>query len=590
MAFSKRYIELATPSVSSRGRVVPLDELPKYLSNKTEVYRSMFILDDSAEEHFSQRKTIKSFKGEYMLDRILFDIDKHILTGRELLDKVKEFIDNELRESFELNSIRIWFSGRGFHVEIPDYFGFKPSNNLPQIVKKTIKKKFGNLVDNIYDGGRLIRIGYSYNNKSNCYKIPIKYEELSLPYSKIMEMAQAQFRDDFQFAKWNDETTHIWKDDIVAVSETERPVSVQIEGVKLGTHVTCVQKMWNKGEVKGSRHSTLLRIVNAWKRSGIPVEVATTGAKTYAKSLNDEEVGRIVDSVYKWEHDGYSCHDIVMAEYCDSMCRYYRAKNFGNSITTIGSVSERYQKFISEDFSSKGLNLKDYYSDITSDYQFIPEEMIIVIGDTKLGKTAWVQNLCVEANHLNTLYMTLEVGELQIYRRFCQIAHDMSKFEVIQYHTECDSTMLNEFRKPINHIKFLQVSPELSDVKALINESGAQLIVIDTIDGIQVMYNNDPINKMDKIASQLKQIAQQLGVIIIGISHISRSASREYLDIHSAKGNSAIEQKADKIIGITGDREDTSHRIIRALGSRDENNFHISCNFDYNTFKFREFK
>ena len=186
--------------------------------------------------------------------------------------------------------------------------------------------------------------------------------------------------------------------------------------------------------------------------------------------------------------------------------------------------------------------------------------------------------------------MTLEVGELQIYRRFCQIAHDMSKFEVIQYHTECDSTMLNEFRKPINHIKFLQVSPELSDVKALINESGAQLIVIDTIDGIQVMYNNDPINKMDKIASQLKQIAQQLGVIIIGISHISRSASREYLDIHSAKGNSAIEQKADKIIGITGDREDTSHRIIRALGSRDENNFHISCNFDYNTFKFREFK
>jgi len=164
----------------------------------------------------------------------------------------------------------------------------------------------------------------------------------------------------------------------------------------------------------------------------------------------------------------------------------------------------------------------------------------------------------------------------------------MTKHDTIQYHKDSSLEIIREYRQPINHIKTLQVSPELSEIKTIINDLNAQLVVIDTIDGINLAYNNDPISKMDKVATQLKQIAQELSVIIVGISHISRSASREYLDIHSAKGNSAIEQKADKIIGITGSRDESEMRVIRALGSRDENNFEVMCRFDYNTFKFKE--
>jgi len=579
MAFNKKYIELATPSVSARGRVIPLDTLYSYLSTKTEVYRSLYILDDSAEEHFTKRKTIKSFKGKYMLDRILFDIDKKSDTGDYLCQRVEEFIDNKLF-SFDDSEIRIWFSGRGFHIEIPDIFDFEPSATLPHIVKQTIKAKFGSDVDNIYDGGRLIRVGYSYNNKSNCYKIPIKYDELSeLGYSNIKELASTNsIRDDYHFTPWLSTIEPRWKDD--KIETVEVIASKPAEEVGLSTHVTCVQKIWNKGEEKGTRHSRLLRVINAWKRSGIPRQVAIAGSVQYSKTLE----------VYKWEHDGYSCSDSVMVEFCDPICRYYKTKNFSNEVSSMSKLSERYSKFVKEDFSLKSLNLRDYYASIVSDYTFLPEEMIIIIGDTKLGKTAWVQNLCIHANHLNTLYMTLEVGELQIYRRFCQIQHSMTKHEAIQYHIDNDKKTIEEFRRPINHIKTLQVSPELSEIKTIIKDLSAQLVVIDTIDGINLAYNNDPISKMDKVATQLKQIAQELSVIIVGISHISRSASREYLDIHSAKGNSAIEQKADKIIGITGSRDESETRIIRALGSRDENNFEVMCYFDYNTFKFREAK
>lgn len=219
MAFDKKYIELATPSVSSRGRVIPLNELHKYLSNKTEVYRSLFILDDTAKEHFTKRKTIRSFKGKYMLDKILFDIDKKTDTGEYLCERVKSFIDDYLF-TFNEDEIRIWFSGRGFHIEIPDIFGFEPSENLPYIVKQTIQSKFGKEVDNIYDSGRIIRVGYSYNNKSNCYKIPVKYDELdSLGYFKIKDLAKEGFREDYKFTNNNKELDKKWKKDIVSKIE-----------------------------------------------------------------------------------------------------------------------------------------------------------------------------------------------------------------------------------------------------------------------------------------------------------------------------------------------------------------------------------
>ena len=94
--------------------------------------------------------------------------------------------------------------------------------------------------------------------------------------------------------------------------------------------------------------------------------------------------------------------------------------------------------------------------------------------------------------------------------------------------------------------------------------------------------------KMDKVINSLKAIANEQNMIFFGISHISKHASNEMLNVHSAKGSSAIEQKADKIIGIIGDRDLTAKRIIKSLASRDEDGFEIACMFDHNTFQFKE--
>ena len=134
----------------------------------------------------------------------------------------------------------------------------------------------------------------------------------------------------------------------------------------------------------------------------------------------------------------------------------------------------------------------------------------------------------------------------------------------------------------------MTTSPDIDSMKQLIADNQPQIVCIDTIDAIDVRYNNDPFTKMEKIVNSLKQIATQMDVIFFGISHISKGASRDMLTVHSAKGNSAIEQKADKIIGIQGQRDANNIRVIRSLASRDETDFEMAFDFDYKTFQFKQ--
>jgi hypothetical protein len=59
--------------------------------------------------------------------------------------------------------------------------------------------------------------------------------------------------------------------------------------------------------------------------------------------------------------------------------------------------------------------------------------------------------------------------------------------------------------------------------------------------------------------------------------------------VHSAKGNSALEQKADKVIGIEG-RMDAVERRVRSLASRDENGFTMAFKFNKDTMVFSQEK
>ncbi len=248
-------------------------------------------------------------------------------------------------------------------------------------------------------------------------------------------------------------------------------------------------------------------------------------------------------------------------------------------------MEEEYRKFVLTDFSKTAFDLHRLYPSIPK-YQVHPGEVVVFIGDTGLGKTAFVQNLVVNLK-MKTLWLSLENHATLQYRRFIQIAHEMSEAAVLEYYNH----NTNALSKAVSHITSVFVSPKLSEMKRLISCHDPRIVVVDTLDGIVVEGVKDPVVQVEKSIIQLKGLAQELNVIIIAIHHIPKSAAVDYrgnhrrLTKHSGKGSSSVEQKADMVIAIEGD-EASDIREVRSVKARDEGPFTQFFHFNKETFRY----
>tara|TARA_R100001480_G_scaffold69699_3_gene80927 strand:+ start:1009 stop:2787 length:1779 start_codon:yes stop_codon:yes gene_type:complete len=588
-------IEVAVGSVANRGNVIPLHELHNYIKYKTELYRSMFIYDDTFTGN------VKTYQGTYDIDEIILDIDIKD-ENMEPVDKVMNFLNSSEIEN------QLWFSGTGFHVHIPNIFGLKASKDLPGILKHTLDSMFGKLgVDNIYDKSRLIRAEFSFNKKNNTYKIPIysltrDYNWTYKDYVKLATWvdykspADDPARDANSLNNWmkydkgflKAYNTDKFKDKIVTKPKRNSVSVNTTSDSELTAHVTCVQKMYKQGPELGSRHQTILRMISAWKRSGIPRAGSESLIGHWSPDFDRTEAFKMIDTVYGWEHDGYGCNDTIMDKFCDARCKFYRSKDYGVEVFNADSMTEQFRDFVKTDYSDRSFDLGTMYK-MNNPYRFTVGELITIIGDTKLGKTAFIQNIVTKANQFKCLYISLEVNEKLMWRRFCQIAFNETKEEIVNHYLNDDITFVNEAKKKLGHLKVLTVSPEINNIIDVISSVQPKIIVIDTIDEIRVDYVNDSLLKMQKIISKLKEIAQKYEVIIFAVSHISKTAAYEgTLNRHSAKGDSAIEQKSDKLLGISAPNPGSKARIVESIVARDESGFKLKCFFNHETFRFQQ--
>ena len=298
METNNQYIEVAVGGVSNRGSICKVNELNKYLQENIELYRSLYRLDESSVEHFKNNATIRSYKGTYQLDRITFDIDKGKNSREKIMTDIRHFLHLLVDRGADSDNMRIWFSGRGFHVEIPDLYGFEVSKNTPEIVKRTISKDFGILADNIYDHARLIRVGFSFNMKSKLYKTPVSWTEVhTLSYEDIKEISKNfGLRKDFELKPLYD-AEPIWKSNIVTLdTPIEMKPAKNTSSAEYNGHVTRVQKMSDDVQ-EGKRHTLLLRMISAWNRKGINRDGCIALASTYVPTLSKHEITRITDNV-----------------------------------------------------------------------------------------------------------------------------------------------------------------------------------------------------------------------------------------------------------------------------------------------------
>ena len=580
-----KFIEIAIGHPGNRGVVIPLPDLPKYITKDQAFFRSYYTFDEELVEHFKVRKTIKNYHGKFYIDRIIFDIDRGTNSDLQCLDDAKEFL-GKLIETLEkadntievLDYIQSWFSGRGYHFVIPNIFGFEPSNKLPEEVKTTISHYFPE-ADNIYDGARLIRVGQTINEKSKLYKVPLDIAEVmhGSP-EEIHGIAKVQ-RLDFKPISLAEANPIL---EIIKPIENKE-VKTTVHELNPSAIATCIQNMYQQGDVKGSRHIKILRMASYYMRHGFPIEASKLVLNQWGASLNESEVNRLVDDTYRQRYR-YGCFDNIMDKYCDSKCIYHPMKQQRQDmlmpVMNAKDMEVKYLEKLRNVEDKPRINLADIYA--MGDYWLNPGELIIVLGNTGMGKTAWVQNLAVDTD-ARILWLSLEMPADLMYRRFIQIAKGKTRKEVDEYYDRHDNT----WSKSIEHINCLTIPPKIEQIRRLVAEIEPAMLIIDTIDGIRVSkYIHDSMFKIDEIINETREIATSQQIIVMGISHTTKGDSQfAELDIHSGKHSSSIAQKADTVIAVEGVRYNTERKIT-SKKTRDGEPFTVKCNFFPETFRF----
>lgn len=578
------YIEIAIGHPGNRGVLIQYKDLYQYIKQEP-LFRSYYLYDEDILLHFKIKKTIRNFSGKHYLPNIILDIDKKTDTDQACLQRTRNLVNRMLTMwKIKPEWIYPFFSGTGYHVVIPNLFGFEASPDLPKQLQVTMAEYFPD-ADDIYNKTRLIRVPFTPNEKTQLqfYKIPLSIEELlELKSENIKELAQTPDFNRVLFSPMPEKLSFL---EPLKVMKAEPSDTKRADEFQPSSIIPCIQKMWHEGAQRGKRHMTLLRLISSFRRRGLPEDAIKVMLYTWGDTLERAEIDRMVSDVFEKNYQ-YGCFDKLMDSYCDQKCVYFQQKSRNEDalapLLNAEDMESRFKERVRIVYDKNGFDLNNIF-DLGVPYMFLPGEMIIFQGGTGLGKTALVQNI-VLATEMETLWLSLEMSAELMYRRFIQIASHKTKEEVIRHYKEND----DHWAQAVKHIKLTTIAPQIDKIRHMVAQTSAKILVIDTIDCINVPGYADSMVKLDKIVAELRSIATSQDIIVMAVSHITKQDSRSgFLDEYSGKHSSSIPQKADKVIGIQGNPH-KSYRVVTNLKARDEDHFRMECHQHKDTFIFTQ--
>lgn len=585
------FVEIASGHIANRGMADLIANLPSLIgvsSAKRELYHSWYSFDQEIQSHLDGKNSISTFKGVYYVDQIILDVDFKELSETERLQAVKFFVNTDLLEDLSIKEehIQVWYSGTGFHVVLPDLFGFTPSTTLPFSVKATLETVFPD-ADKIYDGARLIRAPFSYNKKSKLFKVPLTLRELNTFSIEDIKKKASTVPDEInlnQYAFKNVE--HYLKQYLkLEVEKVYKNVTAQKSTFDIDptTVVTCMQTLLSKPPIPGERNESMMRIAAWYRRSGIPKESVIQTLMSWTG--NKEEAISTVNSVYDKGYN-YWCNDYIMSKYCDPKCIHFKRKDYSMPIENMSTLAEKYKEFIESGISKSAFNFKDLYRSWNSDFWIMPGELVILLGDTGMGKSTYLSNLAVLLRKHKIMYLSLENTWHLTYRRLVQISLGYSKDQSNKYHKELED--MSNLYDSIDHIHAVHKCPEIEKLEEEVARFDPDIVMVDPTNKLIVKNVHNEFDKMNAIITKLKDIAVNQECVVVAVHHINKeSAKTGYVDINSAKGSSTVVQEADKVLTLNGTRIENG-RIITSDKNRDGKGLKIMFQFNKEHMTFDE--
>ena len=526
---------------------------------------SLYDYDEKIVEYFGKKKSLSGFDGDiYLPDEFILDVDG--ANTQDAHKKCGELVDHLV--SLEI-PVKVFFSGTGFHVNIPSTaFRWQPCNNLHMYVKQTLKDAgiFKWADPSVTDKIRLIRVPNTRNGKSGLYKVEIINEVMLNNLDDIVKHAsRPQLLSDRVL-----ECNPVF--DVLPKKSKKKEVvpSIVDQGRSADpVNYPCVSGMLESDAI-GQRHTVALRLA-AWFRWLYPENTVKNVMEAWRQQVDDpnsrfthKEMENLVEGCYSG-HDGngyrYGCNDVIMDQYCKNTCRLYKSKKSQDTMDS----NQMENAFI--DFHVKNVkpvNLGEQYG---QSFPVYPGEVVIIQAPPKSMKTMLLQNWM---NMLKkpTYFIEMEMSPRQIWQRFVQMEMGWDEDQVIEHYKSAKNGMdkrfewlMTDFATPYaseleRRIAILPIKPEI--------------VVVDHM-GLFKSKHRDNNMKQEEASQALSELAVKHNLIVFTVSEITKQAFHEGMNMASAKGSFRTVYNCNKLLSVTPFK-DRESGLIRSLEVKCEAN------------------
>lgn len=269
-------------------------------------------------------------------------------------------------------------------------------------------------------------------------------------------------------------------------------------------------------------------------------------------------------------------------------------KGINLPIYTLAELESRYQEHV-KSLANTQLDLAKWLPSLRWHARgLVPGELITIIADTGVGKTAIQQNIALAAEPLKTILFELELPATLLFERFIAIKSGLTCQNVERGYVDGDSVGQETLAK-FSHLYICAESRMSAErLEMLINKSELkmgqrpQLVLVDYIGLMEGI--GDRYQRLSNIAESLKVIAKTTHTIIVITSQVRRrDGDDSEIFLHDAKDSGSIENSSGLVLGAWRDKDDPQGMKIKILkNTKGRAGAIVDCNFNGETMRITE--
>ncbi len=198
-----------------------------------------------------------------------------------------------------------------------------------------------------------------------------------------------------------------------------------------------------------------------------------------------------------------------------------------------------------------------------------PSDLFLIAGQSGTGKTSYATNVVdgLINNGNRGIFFSLEMNNIQLYRRLIAMKAnlDISKLMTSNSFSQLTKVEYNKFNEAVSKIKkygdrlvMCYEAQTLSDIISITKKENSKkkldFIVVDYVQLISHKAASE-VQRITEISLELKRIAKELGIVVIGLSQLSRKRT-DGSDMTALKGSSQLENDASQIVILRSEDED----------------------------------